>query len=358
MGLKLDRKQMYMLTAIILAVTLMLLMAFTDKEEQTPSLPQPEQTPVVYTPAPTAEAQATIAPTNTAESTMVTTVYYQDNYGYLVPVMRSIGAEAGIARASLGLMVKSVYNDMEAARLGLRTVIPEGTTFDLDIADGVARIDLSKEADSCADASSEAIMVNAIVQTLTSFPTVERVQFLLNGKKTAKLKNGTDISASFVSGALNPESEALGEGAQSVMLYFTGDSPSMIVPVTRAVYGKADLSTAILELVKGPSTDSPLDGVIPSGCGLIGVEQKNGVVQINFTQEFIRIAEDSDGGRLAMRALVLTCSQFDGVKKVEILVDGQPYDPGTGTLAMPTFINSANDIADAFIQMRSGELFD
>ena len=59
-------------------------------------------------------------------------VYYQDNNGYLVPVMREMPLQDGIARATLAMMVSSPHNDMEAARLGLRTVMPEGTDIDLD----------------------------------------------------------------------------------------------------------------------------------------------------------------------------------------------------------------------------------
>lgn len=353
MGIKADRKRMYMLTALILAVTLLLLAAFTKDEGKRDLEAVPANTPVPYA----TEAAETPQTTQEPIETMNTTVYYQDNFGYLVPVTRTIRAETGVARATVNLMVKSVYNDMEAARLGLRTVIPENTTFDLDISDGIARIDLSKEALSCANAEAEETMIGAVVQTLTTFPTVEKVRFLFDGQELKTLRGGTNVSGDFTRQTLNPESDIPGD-ASAVTLYFTGDSPSMIVPVTRAVFGKADLTTAVLELVKGPSTESPLDGVLPSGCGLIGVELKNGVAKINFSEEFIRIAENSDGGRLAMRALTLTCSQFEGVKKVEILVDGEPYDPGEGTLAMPTFVNSASDIADAFIVKQSGELFD
>ena len=354
MDMKSDRKRMYVLTALILAVTLLLLAAFTKDDGESDSADVPANTPAPYADE---SAPESLQPTEEPGETMNTTVYYQDNYGYLVPVTRTIRAEKGVARATVNLMVKSVYNDMEAARLGLRTVIPENTTFDLDISGGTARIDLSEEALSCADEQAEKTMISAVVQTLTTFPTVEKVRFLFDGQERKAMKHGTDVSGDFTRATINPETEIPG-GSSAVTLYFTGDSPSMIVPVTRAVFGKADISTAVLELAKGPSVESPLEPVLPTGCGLIGVELTNGVARINFSDEFIRIAENTDGGRLAMRALALTCSQFDGVKKVEILVDGEPYDPGEGTLAMPTFINSASDIADAFIVKQSGELFD
>ena len=41
---------------------------------------------------------------------------------------------------------------------------------------------------------------------------------------------------------------------------------------------------------------------------------------------------------------MLTCTQFKGVKSVEIQVEGEKYDPGKQTLSVPTFANVAEDI--------------
>ena len=43
---------------------------------------------------------------------------------------------------------------------------------------------------------------------------------------------------------------------------------------------------------------------------------------------------------------MLTCTQFDGIEGVEIYVDGEPYDPGADTLAVPTCANVADEIVD------------
>ena len=119
--------------------------------------------------------------------TVSTVVYYQDNYGYLVPVQCKVPAEDGIAKATLSMMVKSTANDMQAARLGLRTVLPENISIDLDIAGGLARIDLGEEALEMPDAAAEGNMITAIVQALTEFPTVEKVEFLIGGQKLETL---------------------------------------------------------------------------------------------------------------------------------------------------------------------------
>ena len=70
------------------------------------------------------------------EETLSTVCFYQDGEGYLIPVTRQIPKQDGIAKATLALMVKSSQNDMDAARMGLRTIIPEGTSFDIDISGG------------------------------------------------------------------------------------------------------------------------------------------------------------------------------------------------------------------------------
>ena len=143
-----------------------------------------------------------------------------------------------------------------------------------------------------------------------------------------------------------------------VTLYFPCDSGSVVVPVTRMVYSNADVNTAVLELAKGPSAMSPLERALPAGCGLIDVQVKDGTAKVNFTREFADLVENTDGGRLALKALVLTCTQFEGIERVEILVEGEAYDPGIGALAVPSFANVADEIEQDYIQTQAGMLFD
>lgn len=293
-------------------------------------------------------------------NTMSTVVYYQDDSGYLVPVMRQVPLEQGVAKATLSLMVKNEQNDMDAARLGLRTVLPEGCEFDLDINEkGEARIDLSREVLKMPDAEAEQNMVQAIVQTLTEFDTVKTVEFLVEGQRREQLPHGTSIEGKFERGNINPETnDGASAGSRAVTLYFPCESTAVIVPVTRQVYGKADVQTAVLELAKGPAAAGMLDEALPAGCGVISAEVVDGVAKINFTSEFIQLAQNSDGGRMALKALVLTCTQFEGVEKVELYVEGEPYDPGAATLAVPTFVNVADDIVNTYIESQTALIFD
>ena len=119
-----------------------------------------------------------------------------------------------------------------------------------------------------------------------------------------------------------------------------------------------DINTAVMELAKGPSNTEMLENVVPAGCGLIDVQVENGVARLNFTGEFVNLVQNSDGGRMALKALVLTCTQFDGIDSVEIYVDGQPYDAGQGELGVPSFMNVADNIVYDYIQTQSDALFD
>lgn len=374
-----NQRNLYLLALALLIVALALACAWTfwgGERAASDAVATPAPSPsaaaapgasIAPTPAPTdAAANAGADPTGDAADApsnqkVSTVVYYQDNYGYLVPVMCAMPYEDGIAKATLKRMVQSPENDMAAARLGLKTVLPEGTTIDLDISDGLARIDLSEEVLRMGDAAAESNMVAAVVQTLTEFESVQKVEFLVGGKKIEKLTHGTDISRPFERGEINLEAAASAVGGgelRPVTLYFPCESSSVVVPVTRMVYANADVNTAVLELAKGPSTQSPLERALPAGCGLIDVKLEDGVAKVNFTREFADLVQNSDGGRLALKALVLTCTQFEGVNSVQVLVEGEPYDAGAGALSVPSFANVAEDIAYNYIQTQAGMIFD
>ena len=278
-----------------------------------------------------------------AADTQPTVVYYQDGEGYLVPVTRQVDKTDGIAKATLSLMVASSANDLAAARLGLKTTVPEGTKIDLDIANGKARVDLSKEALDCASAEQEYLMVSSVAQTLCEFDSVKEVSFLFDGQKRSKLTHGTDVSGAFTGAHLNLESvETLADaGSATVQLYFPSASGRMLVPITRTVFSDADVTTAILELAKGPRPDSGLEAPLPKDCGLLGVSMKDGVVTINFTKEFMAAAQGENGVQ-ALRAIMFTAAQFPGVKQVKIAVEGKEYQPPQEAKA--TFLNQDTEI--------------
>ncbi len=324
---RVDVERMLVLCASALVVALAL------RQDQ-PAVPD-QEAPLMNTPV---ISDATLI---SAAETQPTVVYYQDGEGYLVPVTRQVDKTDGIAKATLNLMVQTSANDLAAARLGLKTTVPEGTKFDLDIADGKARVDLSREALNCSNAEQETLMVQSVAQTLCAFDTVDEVSFLFDGQKRSKLTWGTDVSGVFTGDQLNLESVETLAGAGTVQLYFPSATGRMLVPVTRTVFSDADVTTAMLELVKGPRADSGLSAPLPKDCGLLGVNMRDGVVTINFTRQFMNAAQGENGVQ-ALRAIMFTAAQFPGVKQVKIAVEGEPYQPPEA--AQTTFLNQDSEI--------------
>ena len=192
------------------------------------------------------------------------------------------------------------------------------------------------------------ILNMAIVWALTEFDTVKDVNFLVDGQRRDTLTHGTNISGSYTRVGLNQEETAqeVFGGASEVQLYFPAQDGRLLVPVSRTVYSSDDVATAVFEFLRGPRADSGLETPLPQETQLLGVSVENGVVTINFSKGFTRIAEQSDGGMQAMRALMLTCTRYPGIKRVKILVDGEPYQMPTQD--MPTFANVASEVESSF----------
>ena len=322
--------------AIAMLLLALVLMVSAGCSSQKPiDLEEPvEQVPTA------AELQASL---EDGASTREVTLYYKDLMGYLVPVNCEIPWEEGIAKATLKQMISSEENDLQAARLGLLTALPEGLEVDMDIIGQLAKVSLSTECMQCVDAEEENAMVCAIVSALTEFDSISEVQILVAGEQVDHLTFGTDVSAPLTRADLNLESVSADvdtAGAGTVQVFFESEASGCMVPITRTVFSNEDIDTAVLELLKGPREDSGLAACIPKGVGLISVKQSDGVVTINMSKEFQKVMEQADGGAAAVKALVLTCSQFEGVKEVKLQVEGKDFELDTETLAATTVVNS------------------
>lgn len=92
-----------------------------------------------------------------------------------VPKTNAVGAEA----------IKALLKGPTAAEKDLNVVsnIPEGTTLrGLTIKDGIATVDLSRQYGSGGGSLSMAMRLAEVVFTLTQFPTIEGVNFKLDGE--------------------------------------------------------------------------------------------------------------------------------------------------------------------------------
>jgi germination protein M len=132
----------------------------------------------------------TTAPSVTTSTTLggdTTTikVYYSRNEKVcaatrVIPKTQQVGA------AAMKALLQGPTADEKQA--GMVTNVPEGTTFlALDIKNGVATVDLSKEYESGGGSLSMFMRLAEVVFTLTQFPTVEGVNFKLDGEPISVL---------------------------------------------------------------------------------------------------------------------------------------------------------------------------
>ncbi|HHY83255.1 MAG TPA: hypothetical protein GX505_11375 [Clostridiales bacterium] len=321
------RKRILILIAMMLAFT-MIFVSCSKKDE---GVGEPLETPTT-----TAEPE---------ELTRETIIYYEDDAGYLVPVMRKIPWVEGIAKYTLRVMMDTPEQQEDLMMMGLRPLLPADTEIlGMSIKDGIAKLDLNDAVLKCKDAAEESNMIQGIVLTLAGFSTIDKVQFMFNGKILDTMPHGTVVKEPIGPADVNLEiaDDASVQGAK-VTVFFQSTSSSLydyLIPVTRITSSEnATLETAINELLKGPKDTDNMTIDIPPDTKLLGVQMDDGITYINFSKEFKSLANSEESEELVLRAIKLVAMQFPEVEKVEILVDGKPYSGKTRLDSVPVFAN-------------------
>jgi germination protein M len=101
----------------------------------------------------------------------------------LVPVFRSVPSTRAVASAAMRELLAGPVSAERLNRPRISTAIPADTVLlGIDIRDGLATVDLSREFESGGGTYSMGARLAQVVYTLTQFPTVNRVNFRLDGK--------------------------------------------------------------------------------------------------------------------------------------------------------------------------------
>ena len=111
-------------------------------------------------------------------------IYFDETDEYLVEETHSIKNVEGIAKFTLENL-----RDIEPKTEGaMNPIYKEAKIEGISINDGIAKVNFSKEIENTNFGSSaEALQVNAIVNTLTQFPTIEGVVFNVGGKSDVEM---------------------------------------------------------------------------------------------------------------------------------------------------------------------------
>lgn len=259
-----------------------------------------------------------------------TILYFKDKQGLLVPLMKKIPWEEGIARSALRNMIDSPELRESIITTGLAPIIPAGTeikgmTIDEDI--GLCKVDFSKEVLNYETEKDEENLINGIVYTLTEFQVIDQVQFLVDGEIVPVMKYGTNLSNPIKRENINLVIDGDDERSK-VVVYYKGinfeEDYEYFVPVTIPTLAPVpNIYTALELLFDGPPMELGLSSCIPQGTSFHGVDVKEGIAYIDISFDYGSIPEDSQVFNDMIKNIGLTLSEFDEVEKVELLIDGK-----------------------------------
>jgi germination protein M len=260
-----------------------------------------------------------------------TVLYFRDASGYIVPVMKKIPVEDGIAKAALKCLVAGTDEDTKLAAMGVEAPVPKGTTMDLDIADGKATVNL-KMTQKCDNKASEEAMVTSVVNTLLEFSTVDKVAVQINGQVMKTMPNGAEIKDVYSDPMLNIEPAGAPDSAEGKLeLCFANEAGKAIVPVYRVAGEKVSLAETLTEMTQ-PAEGTGLVSLFPPSCDVLGVTiSDKGVATIEFSKEFSALSDTPAMETLALRAIGMACKQFHGVKEYKIIAGGKAFEPTVST---------------------------
>jgi germination protein M len=272
-----------------------------------------------------------------------TILFFEDENGYIVPTMRQIGWVEGIGKKAVENLKSDSQRNIALSEKGLLPILSMDANVTLSILDGVGVCDLNSGAIIADSAIREKNKVDAIVNTLCAFDSIDSVQLLFDGEVVENLEKGTYVGAPIFSGDINLETIAdvsLGD-EQKVRLYFENKNTQVLVPITRAVTADINEFTVFNELLRGPSEHSGLSNIFPEGTKLLDIKVTDeNILIVNLSKEAKGLKKTPEKEKILLIIISKTFEQFDNVDNVRILIDGKAYlDSAKETMAAMQYVN-------------------
>ena len=179
--------QMKRMTSIaaILAAAAMLALAAGCGDEQKPAQAD--------SPAQTVQTKDTEKPAQVKPKEMQVNVYYPRNDGTgLIAVSRKVNTEKDDKYTAAMKSLLTGTKEKEQTN-----VIPKKAKLrSVTVKDGIATVDFSKELEQnfSGGSTGEEMLIGSIVNTLTDFPEVQKVQILIEGASVETLSGHMDLS--------------------------------------------------------------------------------------------------------------------------------------------------------------------
>ena len=172
------------LRTITLLLSIALVLALPLAGGCTPDDPQ-QPTTNGTTPQTPTETPVEPEPTESEPAEEMTVMLYWVSAGEnALGVQRTVPGSEAVASAAIEALLAGPTDVELTTWPAISSAIPEGTKLlGLTVADGIAKIDLSREFESGGGTFSVTSRLAQVVYTLDQFPTIDAVEFYVEGEK-------------------------------------------------------------------------------------------------------------------------------------------------------------------------------
>ena len=258
-------------------------------------------------------------------------LYFPDaEHRYLVRQRQTVSAMNTADKAEY--IVRQLLN---AEAMGQEhSCIPAGTSLlSLRLENGLCTVDLSSHFTMVSGFITARMAVYAIVNSLTELPEIHTVDLYVAG---APLERAGLLE--FSGGLTRDESllaAAAGSESSDITLYPASGATGQLVSVPCRVEAQEDirLEELILNTLIGYEGRDGIRSYIPQGTKLLSLRIENGVCTVDLTGEFLPEQRTAEEELLAVRSVIATMYELEGIEAVEILVEGMAPDYLSPSLA-------------------------
>lgn len=271
------------------------------------------------------------------------TLYARSPDGLLIPVGVTLPPNTqGVAKSALEAMVDGAAPDLYA-QTGFSAVLPKGTKVNgLNISNGVATVDFSKQFNTASNAAEEQQRLTAVVYTLTQFPTVQQVRLQIEGQALTALAKGTAIDTPLsrqtlgINEQITPEAQPGNSMMVTDYFLYQGaqQTQPFLVPVSRVIPAAQDPVAAVVkELIRGPM-DPRLQPVIRADAKVLQAKLNGQTATVDLDESALQGLDQQQRNQLA-QAIVLSLTELSQVQQVTVSQNGDTAAFSQQSMAQP-----------------------
>ena len=251
------------------------------------------------------------------------TVYFSDlEHRYLIAETRA--ATLSENETEIAYVMRQLFEGQESEQL--RGIIPEGTELlEVTSQDGLCTLNLSSSFyDAPLENTHEAYTtVYGIVNTLTSIPKIQAVQFLREGEIAQKYGIfPLEEPVTRNSDAVGPVRTASGELDANIYVRSEETGEMFGVPCRIKQTVSQPLAEAVLTRVLSYEAFQGFENPIPFGTELLSISVSGSVCYVDVSEKFIPPEDAPEAERAAVWALVASLTDLDNIAFVSLSING------------------------------------